>query len=155
MPLAVLRIDRLQIRVPVFEGTDDLVLNRGVGRVPGTARPGAAGNGNIGISGHRDGFFGALKGTAVGDAVELATPGLVSLYTVDSIEIVTPEDVGVLKPRGVSSLTLTTCYPFDFIGDAPLRYIVHATLQRQTQVKKLQDSGSAYAPAAQFESKEK
>lgn len=39
-PLAVLEIDKLRIRVPVFEGTDDLTLNRGVGRIVGTAKLG-------------------------------------------------------------------------------------------------------------------
>jgi sortase A len=70
---------------------------------------------------------------------------VVSLYEVGSTEIVAPEDVGVLRPRGVPSLTLVTCYPFYFIGDAPQRFIVHATLNRQLGIKKLQDSGSASA----------
>lgn len=46
---------KLKIRVPVFAGTDDLVLNRGVLWIAGTARPGQAGNGNVGMAGHRDG----------------------------------------------------------------------------------------------------
>jgi sortase A len=144
-PLGVLRLDRLRIRVPAFEGTDELVLNRGAGWIAETARPGDAANSNIGIAGHRDGFFRAFKDIAIGDAIELATPGVVSLYEVGSTEIVAPEDVGVLRPRGVPSLTLVTCYPFYFIGDAPQRFIVHATLNRQLGIKKLQDSGSASA----------
>src|SRR5580765_2100992 len=52
LPMAVLDINRLRIRVPVFEGTDDLALNRGLGWIVGTARPGETGN--IGIAGHRD-----------------------------------------------------------------------------------------------------
>ena len=155
LPLAVLCLDRLRIRVPVFEGTDDLVLNRGVGWIPGTASPGAAGNSNIGIAGHRDGFFRGFKDIVIGDAVELCTPGVVSLYTVVSVEIVTPDDVGVLQPRGVPSLTLTTCYPFYFVGDAPQRFIVHAALMRQVGVRKLQDTGSASMRTGQFDTKEK
>jgi len=61
-PLAVLWIEKLKVRVPVFEGTDDLVLNRGVGWIAGTARPGAVdGSSNIGLAGHRDGFFRGLR----------------------------------------------------------------------------------------------
>ena len=71
LPVAVLRIGKLGIEVPVFDGTDDLTLNRGVGRIIGTARPG--GPGNIGIAGHRDGFFRGLKDISVGDDVELTT----------------------------------------------------------------------------------
>jgi len=126
MPLAVLRIDKLLIRVPVFDGTDDLTLNRGVGRIAGTARPGESGN--IGIAGHRDGFFRGLKDVKLGDTVELTTLTEKVTYVVDQVEIVSPSDVHVLQPRAVSTLTLVTCYPFYFVGDAPQRFIVHASI---------------------------
>jgi sortase A len=128
LPLAVLAINRLRIRVPVFEGTDDLVLNRGLGWIVGTARPGDTGN--IGIAGHRDGFFRGLKDIVAGDTMELQTIAGRSTYVVDQIRIVTPEQVEVLQPRGAPAVTLVTCYPFYFIGDAPQRFIVHATLRR-------------------------
>ncbi len=154
-PIAVLRIEKLGIRVPVFQGDDELVLNRGVGWVEGTTRPGTAGNGNIGIAGHRDGFFRALKDIAVGETVELATRGVVSRYSVDSIEIVYPENVGVLRPRGRPSLTLVTCYPFYFVGDAPQRFIVHASLTNRVEVDKSSTPVSAPAGTEYMESKEK
>jgi Sortase domain len=71
MPIAVLRLNKFKIRVPVFEGTDEVTLNRGAGWIVGTARPGEAGN--IGIAAHRDGFFRVLKDIATGDAIELST----------------------------------------------------------------------------------
>jgi sortase A len=126
LPVAVLEIDKVKIRVPVFEGTDDLTLNRGVGRIAGTAMPGVAGN--IGIAGHRDGFFRGLKDISVGDEVDLVTKTERAAYIVDQIEIVDPTDVSVLKPRSASSVTLVTCYPFYFVGDAPKRFIVHASI---------------------------
>lgn len=125
-PVAVLEISKVKIRVPVFEGTDDLTLNRGAGRIAGTAMPGVAGN--IGIAGHRDGFFRGLKDISVGDEVDLDTTTGRVTYVVDQLEIVNPEDVRVLQPRAVSSLTLVTCYPFYFVGDAPQRFIVHASI---------------------------
>ena len=135
LPLAVLSIDKLRIRVPVFDGTDDLVLNRGVGWIIGTAKPGEAGN--IGIAGHRDGFFRGLKVIIVGDAVELTTQKEQATYVVDQIEIVSPESVEVLRPRGSPSLTLVTCFPFYFVGDAPQRFIVHATLKGTVATKQV------------------
>jgi sortase A len=126
----VLRIDKLGIEVPVFDGTDDLTLNRGVGRIIGTARLG--GTGNIGIAGHRDGFFRGLKDISVGDKVDLMMIEARAAYVVDQIEIVSPDDVRVLQPRGVPSLTLVTCYPFYFVGDAPNRFIVHASVVRDS-----------------------
>jgi sortase A len=126
LPVAVLEIDKVKIRVPVFEGTDDLTLNRGAGRIAGTAMPGA--EGNIGIAGHRDGFFRGLKDIAVGDQIDLVMTTERATYRVDQIEIVDPTDVSVLRPRAAPSLTLVTCYPFYFVGDAPQRFIVHASI---------------------------
>jgi sortase A len=128
-PLAVLRISKIRLEVPVFDGTDDRTLNHAVGRILGTARPGE--RGNIGIAGHRDGFFRGLKDIAMGDTIELKTPKGIDTYTVEQINIVSPNDVTVLRPRSVPSLTLVTCYPFYFIGSAPKRYIVTASLFRE------------------------
>jgi sortase A len=125
-PLAVLSIPRIGVEVPVFDGTDDLILNRGAGRISGTAKPGQPGN--IGIAAHRDGFFRGLKDIRVGDRIALRAQSNEFLYTVDDIEIVQPTDVSVLKNRPSSSVTLVTCYPFYFVGDAPQRYIVHASI---------------------------
>jgi sortase A len=124
-PLAVLRIPKVHLEVPVLEGTDDLILNRGVGHIAGTVQPGE--DGNIGIAGHRDGFFRVLKDVGPGDTVELATPSHIDTFIVDRIVLVRPDDVSVLQTRPVSSLTLVTCYPFYYVGSAPERYIVQAS----------------------------
>jgi sortase A len=124
-PLGVLRIPSIGIEVPVLEGTDDLTLNRAVGHIDGTAAPGE--EGNIGIAGHRDGFFRGLKDVHLGEYLDLYTEQGNRRYIVDEIHIVPPEDVSVLAPRPRSSITLVTCYPFYFVGSAPLRYIVHAS----------------------------
>lgn len=128
-PLAVLRIPKISLEVPVFDGTDSLTLNHAIGRISGTARLGE--QGNMGLAGHRDGFFRALKDVSVGDTVELESRNGKSLYVVDKVSIVDPRDVSVLKSRSVPSLTLVTCYPFYFIGSAPERYIVSASLAQE------------------------
>jgi sortase A len=130
-PLAVLSIPKIHLEVPVFEGTDDATLDRGVGRITGTARPGKAGN--LGIAGHRDGFFRGLKDVAAGDEIKLALPEGEATYVVDQITVVTPQDVSVLQPRAISSITLVTCFPFYFVGSAPERYIVSASLRAGAQ----------------------
>ena len=123
-PLGVLDIPSLRLQVPILEGTDDLTLDRGVGHITGTAW--LSDGGNIGIDGHSDGFFRALKYIHVGDTIDLHAQQGNTHYLVDEIQIVSPDDVSVLEPRAKSSLTLVTCYPFYFVGSAPLRYIVHA-----------------------------
>jgi sortase A len=47
-------------------------------------------------------------------------------YRVDSTKVVEPEDVGVLDHSDNAILTLVTCYPFNFVGSAPQRFIVRA-----------------------------
>jgi len=130
-PLAILSIPRLALTAPVFEGTDSLTLDRGLGQVEGTDLPG--GNHNLGIAGHRDGFFRVLKDIKQGDTIDIERPGGDDVYTVDSITIVSPSDVAVLAPGTKPTLTLVTCYPFYFVGDAPSRYIVKASLTSRTQ----------------------
>jgi sortase A len=124
VPLAVLRIPKIGVVVPVLEGTDDFSLNRGVGHIEGTPRPGDPGN--VGIAGHRDGFFRGLKDIAAGDRIEMVTPKGTEFFKVDRIAIVAPEEISVLDATPTPHLTLVTCYPFYFIGDAPQRYIVRA-----------------------------
>ena len=123
-PLAVLRIPTAGIEVPVLPGTDDVTLNRAVGWIYGTARPGDGGN--VGIAGHRDGFFRALKDVTRGDPLILETLNGSLDYVIDDIRVVKPNDVGVLGPTAAPTVTLVTCFPFYFVGDAPERYIVRA-----------------------------
>jgi sortase A len=128
-PLGVLRIPTINLEAPLLDGTDDVTLNHGVGRIAGTARPGE--QGNIGIAGHRDGFFRGLKDVTTGDAIEIKTLKGTDTYIVDGIQIVTPDNIDVLRPRSIPSVTLVTCYPFHFFGSAPKRYLVTASLSRE------------------------
>jgi sortase A len=124
VPMAILRIPDLKLEVPVLEGTDDAVLDRAVGRIAGTVQPGQLGN--AGIAGHRDGVFRGLKDLEVGDWLEVETLAGIYSYQIDTISIVSPSEVEVLKPSTEAMITLVTCYPFYFVGKAPQRYIVRA-----------------------------
>ncbi len=123
-PLAILRIPEIDLEVAVLEGTTELVLNRGVGHIAGTPLPGD--EGNIGIAGHRDGYFRGLKDVEEGDAIEMETLAGSEIYAITQLFIVDPTDVWVLEPTETPSITLVTCYPFYFVGSAPQRYIVRA-----------------------------
>lgn len=131
--IGVLRIASLGMEVPVLEGTDKVTLNRGVGRIAGTALPGVGGN--IGIAGHRDSFFRPLRKVRTGDKIELLTRLGKQTYRVDQIAVTNPKDVSVLQPRPAPSLTLVTCYPFYYIGSAPKRYIVTASLDTRSSTE--------------------
>ncbi|HEV8490780.1 MAG TPA: class D sortase, partial [Candidatus Angelobacter sp.] len=92
--IAILRIPKLHLEVPVLDGTDAITLNRGVGRIRGTAFPGQGGN--IAIAGHRDGFFRGLKDIHAGDEIELLAAQRTDIYIVDRTVIVDPDDTSVL-----------------------------------------------------------
>jgi len=125
-PEAVLRIPELRIEAEIYSGTTDRALDLGVGHIEGTARPGATGN--VGLAGHRDGYFRRLKDIRTGQRIEVVTRGQRLVYRVESTRIVPPTAVEVLRDRGAPLLTLVTCYPFYFPGNAPERFIVSATL---------------------------
>jgi len=127
--LAVLRIPRINLEVPVFEGTDDATLDLGLGHVEGTA--GLDAPGNVALAGHRDGFFRGLKDVGAGDEIDMETQVGMRRYVVKDIVIVKPDDVWVLDDNS-AALTLVTCYPFYYTGSAPQRYIVRASEQRPT-----------------------
>ena len=123
--LGVLTIDRIGLKVPVREGVDAITLNRSVGWIPGTVKPGD--RGNVGLAAHRDGYFRRLGEVHAGDRIALETVGGgVHWYEVTSTEIVGAEDNRALAATTGESLTLVTCYPFYFVGSAPQRYVVHA-----------------------------
>jgi sortase A len=122
--LAILRIPRLKLEVPVYDGTSDAVLDLAAGRIEDTALPGTAGN--VGIAAHRDGFFRVLKDLKEGDALVLDTPIATEQYRVEWIRITTPDDVSVIDPTPGRAVTLVGCYPFYHVGPAPQRFIVRA-----------------------------
>ena len=119
-----LAIPRLHVSAVVLEGDDDAALRFGAGHVPGTPLP--AHPGNVGIAAHRDTVFRRLRNIAIRDVIQLTTPEGSYHYRVTSTEIVRPQDTGVLDSSTGEELTLVTCYPFSYIGPAPLRFIVHA-----------------------------
>ena len=124
--IGTLRIRSLGLSVPVLEDDGTLSLLRGLGHIRGTALPG--GLGTVGLAGHRDTFLRPLQRVAPSMAIELTRGASLYRYVVDSTEIVHPDAVRVLDTANTPELVLVTCYPFHYIGAAPLRFIVHAHL---------------------------
>ena len=124
--LAVLRIPSVNLEVPLYADTSALHLNRGVGLVEHTAAPEEGGN--IGVAGHRDGFFRVLAKVQAGDDIEVRTPVWRYDYRVAFIAIATASDARLLAPTEEPVVTLVTCYPFYFVGPAPQRFVVRGVL---------------------------
>ena len=108
----------------VREGVDGKTLRLAVGHIPSTALPGQTGN--VGVAGHRDTFFRGLKDLRTTDEIQFSTPRGKFRYVVESLMVVEPDNIEVLGPSDANVLTMVTCYPFFYIGDAPKRFIVRA-----------------------------
>jgi LPXTG-site transpeptidase (sortase) family protein len=119
-----LDIPRLKISAPVEAGEDASVLDYAVGHLPDTALPWKTGN--SAFAAHRDRLFRPLEGIRIGDDIELATKYGNLHYKVSRTLIVNPKDLWVLKPTADADLTLITCFPFRYVGNAPKRFIVQA-----------------------------
>jgi sortase A len=117
-------VPRIGISAVILEGSDDRALRLGVGHIPGTALPGD--RGNIGLAGHRDTFFRALRKIRPSDEIRLSTIRDSYRYIVDWQKVVDPKDTAVLDDSDQQILTLVTCFPFYFVGSAPERFIVRA-----------------------------
>jgi sortase A len=116
----------VKLSATVLEGSTDDVLSKAAGHLEETALPGAAGN--VGIAGHRDTTFRAVRNLKVGDPILLHTRKGTFEYRITKMFIVNPDAVWVLDQTDHPVLTLVTCYPFTYIGHAPKRYIIKADM---------------------------
>lgn len=122
--VALLDIPRLKLSTPVMSGDGDDVLDVAVGHLPDTPMPWEAGN--TAFAAHRDGLFRSLRNIRVGDEVRVRSAQGDFVYRVRETKIVMPDDLSVLAPTETQTVTLITCYPFNFVGHAPKRFVVHA-----------------------------
>jgi LPXTG-site transpeptidase (sortase) family protein len=129
MVIGRLEAPTVKMSTTVLEGSDDATLSRGAGHLEDTPFPGEAGN--VGIAGHRDTVFRPLKRIQVGDPLELTTADRLYRYRISKTLIVGPNDVYVLDPTKTPTMTLVTCYPFEYVGHAPRRFIVQAELVKE------------------------
>lgn len=120
-------IPRLNLSAAVAEGDDDNTLGKAVGHLPDTPLP-WEGRGNVAFAAHRDGLFRPLEKIRLNDDVRVVTARGEYHYRVTKTHIVDPHDVWVIAPTDTPTITLITCYPFSFVGNAPRRFIVQAEL---------------------------
>ena len=119
-----IEIPTVAIKAVILHGDSPELLRRGVGHLPETPMPGEWGN--VALAGHRDTFFRSLRQIRPGDVITLRTTGGAFQYRVESIRVVSPMDIGVVASSNRHELTLVTCFPFDYVGAAPNRFIVRA-----------------------------
>jgi sortase A len=126
--VGTLSIPALNKTLPIIEGTDTAQLKLGVGHFIGSVLPGT--NDNCVLSGHRDTVFTGLGTLKIGDRFIVQTAAGTFTYEIKRSRIVHKDDRTVIVPTDHAVLTVTTCYPFNFVGSAPDRYILSADLVR-------------------------
>lgn len=123
--IGLLIIPKLDETLPIVEGVEEEELEKGVGHYTGTAFPSQ--NGQIVLSGHRDTVFRRLGELEIGDELIVKMPYGKFTYVIESTDIVDADDRTVINPNiDEELLTVTTCYPFRYVGSAPDRYIIYA-----------------------------
>lgn len=121
-----LKIPALNQVIPIYHGSDDDELKKGIGHFSRSVLPGEKDNSVL--SGHRDTVFRKLGQLQIKDQLIVETPAGIFTYEIREIKIVDLNDKTIITPTVHAVLTVTTCYPFDFIGSAPDRYILIADL---------------------------
>lgn len=119
-------IPDLNLNLPIIQGTNENELNKGVGHFIQSVLPGE--KDNCVISGHRETVFRQIGNLKIKDQLILKTSAGTFTYEVTGTRIVDKDDRTVIVPTDHAVLTMTTCYPFNYIGDAPERYIVSSVL---------------------------
>ncbi|MGM0877901.1 MAG: class D sortase [Bacillota bacterium] len=119
-------IPKLDATLPIYHGTDEDELEKGVGHFAGSVLPGE--DDNSVLSGHRDTVFKQLGEVGKGDELIVETVLGTFTYKVRKVRIVDEDDRTVIVPKPEATLTVSTCYPFDFVGSAPERYVLVANL---------------------------
>lgn len=123
--IGILKIPRLEAELPIIEGTDEDELEKGVGHYSTTVFPGQPDQ--ILLSGHRDTVFRRLGELKIGDILQVNMPYGEYKYEITETEIVDADDTTVINSTAPHEiLTVSTCYPFSYVGNAPYRYILSA-----------------------------
>lgn len=136
--IGLLTIPKLDKSFSIYHGTTKEVLKKGVGHYEKSALPGETNN--CVLSGHRDTVFWQLGDVGVNDKLIVSTEAGEFLYKVKKVRIVDEDDRTVIVPKPKSTLTVTTCYPFGFVGDAPQRFVLVAELISKNVAMKNQHS---------------
>jgi sortase A len=121
-----LTIPSINAILPIFHGTNEDELDKGIGHYAKSVLPGERDNSVL--AGHRDTVFRQLGKVKIGDQLIVTTSAGIFTYEVRKIRIVDKDDRTVIIPKPRPTLTVSTCYPFRYIGPAPQRYVLVAGL---------------------------
>lgn len=142
--MGTIKIPEISVKLPIYHGTSDEDLDRGVGHIEGTSLPVGGPSTHTVIAGHR-GLPNAMMFTRVdelrkGDPIYITSIGRTLAYKVDRIRVVGPDDTSLLRiVPGEDRITLYTCTPY---GVNTMRLLVSGVRAHYPQeVPDVQDAG--------------
>lgn len=133
-PIGVLKVPGLERKLPIIEGTNDQALGKGVGHYVKTGFPSQ--DRPILLSGHRDTVFRRFGELKKGDTFIVKLPYGEYRYKMVNSIIVDADNQSIVQEAlagNKEKLLISTCYPFNYIGDAPKRYIIYANPEKTSQ----------------------
>ena len=115
--IGYVKINKIGVELPVYHGTSDQVLNRGVGHLEGSSLPVGGESTHSVMSAHRGlpsaKLFTDLDRLELGDTFQVAVLDQVLTYQVDQVKVITPREIDDLQiVEGKDYCTLFTCTPY-------------------------------------------
>lgn len=115
--IGYVKIDKIGVELPVYHGTSDMVLSRGVGHLEGTSLPVGGESTHSVMSAHRGlpsaKLFTDLDRLEMGDTFQITVLDQVLTYQVDQVKVITPREINDLQiVEGKDYCTLFTCTPY-------------------------------------------
>ena len=142
--IGYVKIDKIGVELPIFHGTSDDVLNRGVGHLEGSSLPVGGENTHSVMSAHRglpsSKLFTDLDRLELGDTFQVVILDQILTYQVDQIKIVTPNEFeDLLIVEGMDYCTLFTCTPYGIN--------THRLLVRGRRIENIEEKPVIFVPA--------
>ena len=145
--MGYLKIDRIGVELPIYHGTSDNVLNKGVGHLEGTSLPVGGENTHSVMSAHRglpsSKLFTDLDRIEKGDVFQVVVLDQVLTYQVDFIKVIQPNEISDLRiVEGADYCTLFTCTPYGIN--------THRLLVRGVRIETMKDKPMIYVSNEAF-----
>ncbi|RIW36170.1 class D sortase [Bacillus salacetis] len=123
--VGILQIPALNRELPIIEGTDEDELEKGVGHYSSTKLPNQ--QDRIFLAGHRDTVFKQMGDLQEGDQLKVEMSNGTFTYEIYEMFVVKEDDMSVVLSTSPDEiLTLSTCYPFEYLSSTVERYIINA-----------------------------
>lgn len=149
--MAAISIPVIDVKLPIYHGTEDDTLHKGVGHLYGSALPVGGENTHSILTGHTGlttaTMFDELDQVVLGDAIYIDVMGEALKYEVDQIEVVLPAETSNVQPiANADHLTLITCTPYGINSHRLLVRGVRVPMDPEETIDEAFENSSLWQP---------